>query len=186
MSDLRPWRLSLAGALASATVLSLSLAGVVDSDNPGARGEGGREQAHSSVVRGQGGSADGDLADQQAQYAAERTAPALTVSGDALLSAAQQAAAMPVTGGAWQEFTNQPYTIEPPNYTDPFWSNLGSGFSLVGGRTTSLAVTANGAWFAGAADGGGWRSTAQGQHRTPPVRPKPSLSIHALAVNPLA
>src|SRR5258708_19968105 len=143
MSDLRPWRLSLAGALASATVLSLSLSAVADNDNHGAKGAGARQQAHNSVVRGQGGSADGDLADQQAQYAAERTAPALTVSGDALLSAAQQAAAMPVTGGAWQEFTNQPYTIEPPNYTDPFWSNTGSGFSLLRGPTPALTGTPN-------------------------------------------
>ena len=48
------------------------------------------------------------------------------------------------------------------NYTDPFWSNIGAGFSLVGGRSTALAQDPDGAWFAGAADGGVWRSTDQG------------------------
>ena len=185
MHDLRPWRLSLAGALAAATVLSLSLSASAANDNHGAKGAGARQQAHNSVVRGQGGEADGDLADQQAQYASERTAPALTVSGDALLSATQQAAAMPVSGGAWQQFTNQPYTIEPANYTDPFWSNIGAGFGLVGGRDTALAVTPDGTWFAGAADGGVWRSSNQGQNWTPVFDSMPSLSIGALAVNPV-
>jgi len=97
--------------LAAATVLSLSVTAVASNDNHGAKGAGARQQAHNSVVRGQGGEADGDLADQQAQYASERTAPALTVSGEALLSAAQQAATLPVTGSAWQEFTNQPTTL---------------------------------------------------------------------------
>src|SRR5262249_16618800 len=87
---------------------------------------------------------DGDLADQFAQYASERTAPSGILSGDALVSAIRQAARLPVAGGTWQEFTNRPYNAQPSNYTDPFWSNAGAGFSIVGGRTTALATTANG------------------------------------------
>jgi hypothetical protein len=100
------------------------------------------------------------------------------------VSAQQQAAALPVTGSAWQEFTNEPYNAQPSTYTDPFWGNEGAGFSLVGGRVTALAATADGAWFAGTADGGLWRSTNQGQNWTPVFDSMPSLSIGALAVDP--
>ena len=70
-------------------------------------------------------------------------------------------------GGPWQTVTTQPYNAQPANYTDPFWSNIGAGFSIVGGRVTALATTRDGAWFAGAADGGVWRSYDQGAHWTP-------------------
>jgi hypothetical protein len=88
-------------------------------------------------------------------------------------------------GGRWQEFTDRPYNAEPSNYTDPFWSNIGAGFSLVGGRVTALASTPDGAWFAGTADGGVWRSFDQGQHWTPVFDSMPTLSIGALAVDPV-
>jgi sugar lactone lactonase YvrE len=91
---------------------------------------------------------------------------------------------LPSTGGLWQEFTNKPYNAEPSNYTDPFWGNQGAGFSLVGGRVTALTTTPDGAWFAGAADGGVWRSTDSGQHWTPVFDSMPTLSIGALAVAP--
>jgi len=107
---------------------------------------------------------DGDLANTMAAYNAERTAPAGYLTGDAIGAAAQQAAQIPSTPGKWQQFTNQAYNGQPANYTDPFWSNVGAGFSLVGGRVTALATTPDGAWFAGAADGGVWRSYDQGAH----------------------
>jgi sugar lactone lactonase YvrE len=128
---------------------------------------------------------DGDLAGQLSQYEFERTAPAATLSGDALTSAAAQAAALPTTGSSWQEVTTRPYNAQPSNYTDPFWGNEGAGFSLVGGRTTALVQTPDGTWFAGTADGGVWRSTDQGQHWTPTFDSMPSLSIGALAVDPV-
>src|SRR5579872_1211809 len=140
MHQSRPWRLTLAGALAVGTVFSLSVAAIADNDNH-ARGAGARQQARNSVLRSQTGTPDGDLADQQAEYASERTAPSATVSGAALSSAVQQAGTLPVTGSAWQEATNQPYNAQPADYTDPFWSNIGAGWALVGGRTTALAQT---------------------------------------------
>jgi hypothetical protein len=129
------------------------------------------------------GADDGDLADQFDQYYAARTAPAGYVTGNALGSAAAQAAALPSTPGQWQEFTTQPYNAEPAGYTDPFWSNLGAGFRLVGGRVTALAATHD-AWFAGAADGGVWRSFDHGAHWTPVFDNQAGLSIGSLAVNP--
>src|SRR5713226_5071029 len=105
MHLLRSRRMTLAGALAIGTVLSLSGVVIADSDHHGAKGA---------------------AADQQAQYANERTAPAASVPGDALLSAAQQAGSLQTSGGAWQEVTTQPYNAEPTNYTDPFWSNIGA------------------------------------------------------------
>ena len=144
---IRPWRALLLGPVALGTVFALS--GMSLAKTPGPHGAAARQQAHNSYVRSLGGRAsatntpdDGDLAGQFSQYDYERTAPAATVSGEALVSARQQAAALPRTGGAWQEFTTAPYNAQPSNYTDPFWSNIGAGFSLVGGRVTALATTA--------------------------------------------
>jgi hypothetical protein len=183
-----PWRAVLTGSVALGAVLALSGMGLAKT--PGPHGAAARQQAYnryvSSHTRASATSSadDGDLADQFAQYSYMRTAPAATVSGQALVSAQRQAATMGKTNGTWQEFTTAPYNAEPSNYTDPFWSNIGAGFSLVGGRVTALATTANGDWFAGTADGGVWRSADQGQHWTPVFDSMPSLSIGALAVDP--
>src|SRR4029077_6813572 len=185
MHLLRSRRMTLAGALAIGTVICFSGVVIADSDHHGAKVAAARQQDRNTTLRSSTGTPDGDLADQQAQYANERTAPGLTLPGDPLLNAAQQGQSLQTTGGAWQEMTNQPYNAEPSNYTDPFWSNIGAGFSLVGGRTTALAQTPDGAWFAGAADGGVWKSTDQGQHWTPLFDKMASLSIGALAVNPV-
>jgi hypothetical protein len=67
-----------------------------------------------------GGGEGSDLMDQQAQFGYERSAPAQSVSGAAMVAALQQAAALPTSGGAWQEVTTQPYNAQPSTYTDPF------------------------------------------------------------------
>jgi sugar lactone lactonase YvrE len=183
------WRAAVTGTLALGVTLSLS--GVGAAAPGGAHGAAARQQAQNSMIRGAGGAPtnnhtpdDGDLADQAAQYAAERTAPGSALSGAALTSAQQQASALPVTGATWQEVTNAPYQASPPAYTDPFWGNEGSGFSRVGGRTTALAQTPDGDWFAGTADGGVWRSTNHGYQWTPVFDSMATLSIGALAVDP--
>jgi sugar lactone lactonase YvrE len=140
----------------------------------------GYRQAHATGI----GSGDSDIALEQAQYGFERTAPALTVSGQALIAAGQQAAALPTVGGPWQTVTTQSYNAEPAGYTDPFWSNAGAGWSLVGGRTTALMQAPDGSWYAGAADGGVWRSTDQGANWHPLTDFLSSLSVGALAVDP--
>jgi len=126
----------------------------------------------------------GGVAASEAAFTLERTLPAGFVSGAALATAVQQANALPKTGGSWTEVTNRPYVGETAAYSDPFWSNVGAGFRLVGGRTTALATTADGTWFAGTADGGVWRSGDQGAHWTPTFDSMPTLSIGAVAVDP--
>ena len=184
-----PWR-ALASAIAIASMIALWGTGIA-SANSSVRGAAARQQALRSFDRKQGGSPspnhtpdDGDLADEAAQYDFERSLPAASVSGEALVDAQKQAQSLTQKGGGWQDFTTQPYNAQPSNYTDPFWSNVGAGFSIVGGRTTALAETADGTWFAGTADGGVWRSTDQGQNWTPVFDSMPSLSIGALAIDP--
>jgi hypothetical protein len=190
----RRWRAAVVGSIAAGSVFALAGAGLAASPSGtghGLHGFAKRQQAFDAYVRSHPGAAsatrtaaDGDLADQQAQYNFERTAPALSVSGQALVDAQQQASALPTTGGSWQEVTNQPYNAQPSNYTDPFWGNEGAGFSIVGGRTTALAAAPDGTWFAGTADGGVWTSSNQGKTWTPRFDNMASLSIGALAVNP--
>jgi sugar lactone lactonase YvrE len=127
---------------------------------------------------------DGNLVAQLDQYNFERLAPSGVLKGNAQGSAVEQAKRLRIQGPAWQEMTTQPYQAQPPNYTDPFWGNQGAGFSLVGGRITTLAQTGDGTWFAGSADGGVWRSSDQGQNWTPTFDSMPTLSIGSLAVNP--
>src|ERR1017187_720141 len=189
LRPIRPWRVALIGPVALGMALSLTGAGVAAAGGP--HGAGARQQADTADSLSHGGKAaashphdDGDLADVLAQYDNERTAPAGSVSGQALVSAEQQAAALPMTRARWQELPTEPYNAKRSNYTDPFWSNVGAGFSLVGGRATALAATPDGTWFAGTADGGVWRSTNQGQRWTPVFDSMPALSIGALAVNP--
>src|ERR1700736_6807195 len=97
-----PWRMALIGIAALSAIVSLGGVGVAAPG--GTEGAAARQQARNAVLYAQGGPTtanhtpnDGDLADQAAQYASERTAPASSVSGAALLNAAQQAGALPVS-----------------------------------------------------------------------------------------
>ena len=178
--------------LASTAVVGcVSLAGPAAASATRIHGAAARERALQKVIRNSGQVPtnthtpdDADLAGAAAQYGFERTAPGFTVSGEATLSAYKAARNLSLSGGAWQQVTDQPLNGEPPNYTDPFWSNIGAGFSIVAGRTTALAQTPNGTWYAGTADGGVWRSTNHGQSWTPISDSQPTLSIGALTVNP--
>lgn len=198
----RPWRTALIGSVAIG--VTMGLAGVSAASAPGntARGAAARQQTQTRFLHTHDGSqfnskataspadagihgGDDDLADGLAQYNTERTAPAGYVTGPALATASQSASALPRTKGSWQEFTTQPYNAQPSDYTDPFWSNVGAGWADVGGRTTALVTAPDGDWFAGTADGGVWRSADQGQHWTPVFDGMPSMSIGALAIDPV-
>lgn len=123
-----------------------------------------------------------EVADRAEQYANERSAPAETVSAAALLAARTAAAAMPSSAAVVHEVTTMPMQADPAGYTDPYWSNAGSGFGLVSGRVTALAVDGS-TTYAGAADGGMWRSTDNGRSWSPLWQNAPSLSIGAATVD---
>ena len=121
---------------------------------------------------------------QRANERAEaRTSPGGEVAPGALLSARAEAQALAVTKGTWTEITKQPYDSDDIRYRDPAFSNSGGGAGLVTGRMTSLAVDGGTVW-AGAADGGVWKSTDAGAHWTPVFDGQANTSIGAVAVNP--
>jgi hypothetical protein len=117
------------------------------------------------------------------QYAAMKTAPARTVPGAAYRRAVAAAASLPVVGGSWSELTDVPYDADDPNYADPVFSNAGSGNGKAGGRVQALAVDGR-IVYAGAADGGVWRSTDGGRTWKPMSDGLPTTSSGALAVDP--
>src|SRR5919198_2953805 len=122
-------------------------------------------------------------------FSSQRLAPNGAVNPNAYAAAARQAAALPAVGGAWTERTAVPGTdgndfSDSPQYIDPTsnFSNSGAGDRWVGGRMTALAAAPDGTLFAGAADGGVWRSSDGGQHWTPVTDTQATLSIGALLV----
>lgn len=191
-------RARLLAALVGATVVAVvasttaAVAGPVPS-NPlrgVARQQAAQAAAHpagraSSQAEGGGGEeGEGDpleVADQAAGYAYARTAPALTVSAAALLAARAQAAALPAAVTRVTEVTKPPLDAEPNGYTDAVWSNAGAGFRDVSGRATALAVDGD-TYYAGAADGGVWKSTDAGQTWLSIWDDQKTLSIGALLV----
>lgn len=124
-----------------------------------------------------------EVADQAEQYSWERSAPTDSVSARMLLKARREARQLPVAKAFVREITSRPYDAEPAGYTDPYWSNAGSGFRDVSGRTTALAVDGN-TYYAGTADGGVWKSTNAGKTWHSIWDNMPTLSIGALLVTP--
>ncbi|MGB9378197.1 MAG: hypothetical protein WCB04_11860 [Mycobacteriales bacterium] len=124
-----------------------------------------------------------ELMDRAEQYAAVRTAPGTTVSAEAFQAASAQAKKLPQAAGSWQELSNKPYNSDAVNYRDPFWSNSSGGAGLVSGRMTALATDGN-IVYAGAADGGVWKTTDKGRHWKPIFDKQTRLSVGAIAVNP--
>ena len=118
------------------------------------------------------------------EYAAARVAPGTDIPTGAFTAARTAAAALPQTGGAWTEVTNKPYDSDDHGYRDPVFSNSGGGSGLVTGRMTALAVQASGTLWAGAADGGVWKSTDNGTTWYAKFDSQASLSIGAISVDP--
>ena len=122
-------------------------------------------------------------------FTSQRLAPNETVDPNAYAAGAAQAAALPTVGGAWTERTNlagadgNDFT-DSPRYIDPTsnFSNSGAGDRWVAGRMTALAAAPDGTLFAGAADGGVWKSNDHGGHWTPTTDTQDTLSIGALLV----
>jgi hypothetical protein len=128
-------------------------------------------------------------ADATAWFTSQRLAPNGAVDPNAYAAAAAQAASLPSAGGAWTERTNLAGAAgndfsDPPQYIDPTsgFSNSGAGDRWVSGRMTALAAAPDGSLFAGAADGGVWKSGDGGQHWTPLTDTQDTLSIGTLLV----
>jgi hypothetical protein len=124
-----------------------------------------------------------EIMDRSEQYAAVRTAPGTSVSAGAFQAARSAAAALPLAAGSWRELTTKPYNSDALNYRDPFWSNSSGGAGLVSGRMSAIAADGN-AVYAGAADGGVWKSTDKGAHWKPVFDKQSRLSVGAIAVDP--
>ena len=94
---------------------------------------------------------------------------------------------LPTVGGPWTELTALPYDTEVPRYgkirpaSDQFFPWAGIGH--LGGRVQALAVDGD-TVYAGAADGGVWRSLDRGDSWTPVSDDLPSLSSGDLTVDP--
>lgn len=117
-----------------------------------------------------------------------RAAPADTPPAAAWLPAVQYARNVkPANNTAWVEIGPKNYFTDDPNYADPSFSNSGAGGGYASGRITALAVTKDGKTvFAGAADGGVWKSTDGGQNWTTTFDNQDTLSIGALALDETA
>ena len=162
--------------------------GVVAAVTPvlAASGGNGSLQTH-RALHAEKGAAQGqdEIVQGAVEYAASRVAPGTTVNSGAFVAAFKAGAALPQTGAGWSQLTTQPYDSDAFNYRDPVISNSGGGAGIVSGRMTGIAVDpSNPALvFAGAADGGVWKSTDSGAHWTPVFDSMPSTSVGAVAIN---
>jgi hypothetical protein len=170
--------------------LSLVIAGAVPgraSEAPRDRSLTGRsaerEPLSSARANEQGKESESEILGIAREYAGIRTLPAARVSAGALLAARARAATLSVVGGPWTERTTTPYQNDHPSYRDPVWSNSGAGWGRVAGRIQALAVRGD-TLYAGAADGGVWKSVDGGAHWKPRADDLPSLSSGSLAIDP--
>ncbi|WP_239075687.1 glycosyl hydrolase [Planosporangium flavigriseum] len=94
------------------------------------------------------------------QYAEARSAPGVVAPGAYSAAWAQQQS-LRRTGGRWTDETALPYNSDDPRYRDNP-SNSSGGAGQVSGRITGLAADDSGYVYAGAANGGVWRSRTGG------------------------
>ncbi|WP_412538470.1 hypothetical protein R8Z50_21760 [Longispora sp. K20-0274] len=128
--------------------------------------------------------ATGDKVMAADQFQTMRAAPGDTVNEAALFAGQAAGQKLPSLRGVWNELTDMPYQSDSPDYRDPNWSNSGAGSGFVGGRIAAIATDGNYV-YAGAADGGVWRSRDRGENWTPVFDKQSTLAVGAVAVNPV-
>jgi hypothetical protein len=121
--------------------------------------------AHTLAADDDEGEDPEEIAEAAEQFAEARSAPGVVAPGAYSAAWAQQQA-LPRTPGRWNEVTDLPYYSDDPRYRD-IESNSSGGAGLVTGRITGLAADDHNYVYAGAANGGVWRSATGGGHWQP-------------------
>src|SRR5262245_41612078 len=170
-------RRRVAATFASVSAAALALAFLqVAASSPGT----------STSGSGQAGADVTGLSAQLSAYGDQRLSPAGTVQPGAYGAAWSHILSMPVHTGAFTEVTTQPYSSDSLHFRDQNASNSGGGAGFSAGRLAALAVdpTHAGVVYAGAADGGVFRSSDDGATWTPIADHLPALAVGSLAVMP--
>jgi hypothetical protein len=174
--------LALTGSQASAA----SIGTVQHHNRPHAVGTAGATAGHirAAAIGGPPGNPDGGVDDpNQAdnEYFAARSAPGVVAPG-AYGAAWQQLQSLPHVGPTWKPVTTTPYNSDDPRYRD-YDSNSSGGSGDVTGRITGLAADNAGHVYAGAANGGVWRSATGGGQWTPISDALPAASTGDLELD---
>jgi hypothetical protein len=132
------------------------------------------------------GAESAELMESFDAYDEPRLSPNATVTPGAYGAAWNHVLGMPVSSAKYSEMTTQPYNSDSLHYRDHNTSNSGGGAGFSAGRIAALATDPAhaGVVYAGAADGGVFRSTDDGGTWTPIADHLPALSVGSLAIAP--
>jgi len=135
---------------------------------------------------GNAGDESDELAASLDAFAAPRLSPSGVLQPGAYTAAWNHIVGMPVRSATFSEVTTPPYNSDALHFRDHASSNSGGGARYSAGRIAALAIDPAHAnvIYAGAADGGVFRSVDDGQTWTPIADHLPALSVGALAVMP--
>ncbi|MFF4354272.1 glycosyl hydrolase [Streptomyces sp. NPDC001530] len=186
----RVWAVFAASAALGLTVTQAQAASGGDTDPFGVRAL--RQQALLNQQKGLSAFAEepgdededesGNIAEQADQYAEARTSPGIVAPG-AYGAAYDELSDLPHTDGSWSDVTRLPYDADDPRYRD-INSNSSGGAGKVTGRVTGIAADSHGYVYAGAANGGVFRSSRGGGHWKNISDRLPALSTGDLQLDP--
>ncbi|HTI22513.1 MAG TPA: hypothetical protein VL652_16075 [Kutzneria sp.] len=137
-----------------------------------------------STTQHEAGEDSGELMDSFNSFDDQRLSPSASVLPGAYGAAWNHVLGMPVAKATYGEVTTQPFNSDSLHFRDRNASNSGGGAGYSAGRIAALATdpTHAGVVYAGAADGGVFRSGDDGATWTPIADGLPALSVGSLAV----